>query len=96
MVDMNSCTRQLCYPWGKFFVITTAHQLACKRSLGQCFHPGSVALRDPVNQTYALDLNETFPAPLSLVLVRADLLSALCRPSPTAYLTVSLNSLGLG
>ena len=76
--------------------MSTALQLACKRSLGQCFHPGSVAFRDPVNQTYALDLYETFPAPLSLVLVRADLLSALCRPSPTAYLPVSLGSHGLG
>lgn len=53
-------------------------------------------LRDPVSRAYALNLNETFPSPLSSALVTADLLSAVCRPSRTAYLPVSPKTLASG
>ncbi len=87
---MNSCTRQLCYPWGNFSVISGPHNLESEGSLGPTFVSGSVDVRDPVRLAFALELYRTFLSPLSQPLVKVDIFSTLSRPRRTAHLPVSL------
>ena len=88
-VDVGSCPRRLCYPWGNFSVTTRSHQETQNGSLDQAFAPGFVAFRNPVRLAFALALYTRFLTSLSQPLGILDRFSRTCRPSQTAHLYVS-------
>ena len=55
-VDVDSCPRQLCYPWGNFSDTSSPQREGHEGSLGPAFASGRLAFRRPVRPAFSLAL----------------------------------------
>ena len=64
-VDVDSCPRQLCYPWGNFSDTSSPQREGHEGSLGPAFASGHLAFRCPVRPAFSLALYGGFLSRLS-------------------------------
>jgi len=88
-VDVDSCPRRLCYPWGNFSVTPGPQREGHEGSLGPAFTSGPLIVKGPVRPAFGLALYGGVLSRLSWPLGTLDIFSRVCRPSQTAHLPLS-------